>query len=169
MHQLRYYIYYINLADILVHKRHELALADTMRRGVGIAGLQQKASASKSYKDTGTLLASQQLQQLTAQLETFKSSLEQFAVKYGKEIRGNPSVRSHFTAMCNKIGVDPLSSNKGFWADLLGVGNFYFELAVQIAETCLVTQSVNGGLIELSELRGRVKRLRGKSAEDISE
>jgi len=26
--------------------------------------------------------------------------------------------------------VDPLSSNKGFWVDVLGVGDFYYELAV---------------------------------------
>ena len=32
--------------------------------------------------------------------------------------------------MCKEIGVDPLSSNKGFWVDVLGVGDFYYELAV---------------------------------------
>jgi len=32
--------------------------------------------------------------------------------------------------MCKQIGVDPLSSNKGFWVDVLGVGDFYYELAV---------------------------------------
>ena len=25
-------------------------------------------------------------------------------------------------------GVDPLASNKGFWNDLLGVGDYYYEL-----------------------------------------
>jgi len=24
--------------------------------------------------------------------------------------------------------VDPLASNKGFWAELLGIGDFYYEL-----------------------------------------
>jgi ESCRT-II complex subunit VPS22 len=32
--------------------------------------------------------------------------------------------------MCKSVGVDPLSSNKGFWVDILGVGDFYYELAV---------------------------------------
>ena len=43
--------------------------------------------------------------------------------------------------MCKEIGVDPLSckymlslthsiANKGFWVDVLGVGDFYYELAV---------------------------------------
>ena len=36
--------------------------------------------------------------------------------------------------MCSKIGVDPLASSKGFWAQLLGVGDFYYELGVQIVE-----------------------------------
>lgn len=31
------------------------------------------------------------------------------------------------------VGVDPLASNKGFWAQLLGVGDFYYELAVQVS------------------------------------
>ncbi len=30
--------------------------------------------------------------------------------------------------MCAKCGVDPLASNKGFWAELLGIGDFYYEL-----------------------------------------
>lgn len=45
--------------------------------------------------------------------------------------------------------VDPLASNKGFWAEVLGVGDFYYELAVQIVEICLSTRSVNGGLMAL--------------------
>ncbi len=31
-------------------------------------------------------------------------------------------------------GVDPLASGKGFWAELLGVGDFYFELTVQVRD-----------------------------------
>jgi ESCRT-II complex subunit VPS22 len=33
--------------------------------------------------------------------------------------------------MCKEIGVDPLSSKKGFWDEVLGVGDFYYELAVR--------------------------------------
>ena len=40
--------------------------------------------------------------------------------------------------MCSKIGVDPLASSKGFWAQLLGVGDFYYELGVQIVEVTLI-------------------------------
>ena len=44
------------------------------------------------------------------------------------DIRKNPSFRSQFHEMCAKVGVDPLASNKGFWAELLGIGDFYYEL-----------------------------------------
>lgn len=44
------------------------------------------------------------------------------------DIRKNPTFRSQFHEMCAKVGVDPLASNKGFWAELLGIGDFYYEL-----------------------------------------
>lgn len=34
--------------------------------------------------------------------------------------------------MCVQVGVDPLASQKGFWAQMLGVGDFYYELSVQV-------------------------------------
>lgn len=46
------------------------------------------------------------------------------------DIRKNPIFRSQFHEMCAKVGVDPLASNKGFWAELLGIGDFYYELGV---------------------------------------
>jgi ESCRT-II complex subunit VPS22 len=52
-------------------------------------------------------------------------------------------------------------ANKGFWADLLGFGDFYFELSVQITEICIATRPQNGGLIEIEELKRRVKSKRG--------
>eukprot|EP00897_Mesotaenium_endlicherianum_P006848 jgi/Mesen1/6191/ME000032S05490 len=44
------------------------------------------------------------------------------------DINKKPAFRAQFHAMCAKIGVDPLASNKGFWAELLGIGDFYYEL-----------------------------------------
>lgn len=44
------------------------------------------------------------------------------------DIKKNPTFRSQFHEMCAKVGVDPLASNKGFWAELLGIGDFYYEL-----------------------------------------
>jgi ESCRT-II complex subunit VPS22 len=90
--------------------------------------------------------------------------------------------------MCATVGVDPLaciyiikffmkyfllfscSASKGFWSQVLGVGDFYYELAVQIVEVCFATSEQNGGLISLDELLLRVRKARGKSrsAQDVS-
>jgi ESCRT-II complex subunit VPS22 len=52
-------------------------------------------------------------------MELLKKSLEEFAKKHKNEINKNPEFRHHFHQMCIKCGVDPLSSHKGFWADLV--------------------------------------------------
>jgi len=61
-------------------------------------------------------------------------------------------------------------ASKGFWSQVLGVGDFYYELAVQIVEVCVATSEQNGGLISLDELLLRVRKARGKSrnAQDVS-
>nr|KAJ3422112.1 ESCRT-II subunit protein snf8 [Polyrhizophydium stewartii] len=117
----------------------------------------------------GEALATQQLDQMKTLLDTFKSNLEDFAVKHKKEIKRDPVFRMHFQRMCNNVGIDPLASNKGFWSDILGFGDFYYELAVQIAEVCIATRERNGGLIDLGELKREVERMRGRGAQAISE
>jgi EAP30/Vps36 family len=45
------------------------------------------------------------------------------------------------------------AANKGFWADLLGVGDFYYELAVRIIERCIAEKRTTGsGIIAMPEL-----------------
>ncbi|EIE82682.1 hypothetical protein RO3G_07387 [Rhizopus delemar RA 99-880] len=67
-------------------------------------------------------------------METFKANLQEFAQKH---------------------------PNKGFWADLLGVGDFYYELGIQIIEACITSRSSDGGLTELAEIMRRIKTMRG--------
>jgi hypothetical protein len=45
--------------------------------------------------------------------------------------------------MCKSVGVDPLSSNKGFWVDILGVGDFYYELAVSQKSFIILVLDLN--------------------------
>ncbi|XP_056111473.1 vacuolar-sorting protein SNF8 isoform X2 [Rhinichthys klamathensis goyatoka] len=52
---------------------------------------------------------------------------------------------------------------------MLGVGDFYYELGVQIIEVCLALKHRNGGLITLEELHHRVLKGRGKFAQDVSQ
>ena len=48
--------------------------------------------------------------------------------------------RAQFHAMCGHVGVDPLVSNQSTWAQLLGLGDFYYQLGVQVIEACLATR-----------------------------
>lgn len=70
-----------------------------------------------------------------------------------EDVRKDPVFRAQFHTMCANVGVDPLASNKGMWAQLMGFGDFYYELGVQVVEACLATRSVNGGLMDLDALR----------------
>ena len=65
--------------------------------------------------------------------------------------------------MCASIGVDPLASGKGFWSNMLDIGDFYYELGVQIVEVCMASQHKTGGLMELGEIRHKLIRARGRS------
>ena len=83
-------------------------------------------------KEAGSAIEAHSLDDMRIQFEEFKKNLEDFAVHHKKEINENPVFRKQFHQMCQEIGVDPLSSQKGFWADLLGFGDFYYELGVYI-------------------------------------
>lgn len=140
-----------------------------MRRGPGIAGLQSAARAREQYKATGTEVKKATQEQMKLQLELFKSKLEEFARRYKNDIKKDPAFRAQFHTMCANIGVDPLASSKGIWTELLGFGDFYYELGVQVIEACLATRSTNGGLMELRSLLGYVQKRRGSLADPISD
>lgn len=135
-----------------------------MRRRAGVGAIQKKTLEQEKYKDKGSVLQENQLEQLGKQMEQFRANLEDFAKQHRKDIKQDPQFRRQFQAMCAAIGVDPLSSSKGFWS-VLGMGDFYFELAVQIIEVCMATSNKNGGLIGLEELRTRLIRARGQRKE----
>lgn len=55
--------------------------------------------------------------------------------------------------MCAPLGVDPMSSEKSFWGKVLGMGDFYHELAVKVAEVCSASRSTNGGIMSVKEVQ----------------
>lgn len=93
--------------------------------------------------------------------------------------------------MCANIGVDPLADNRssssssgggvgfslgkgsagggGWWSEILGLGDWYLELAVQIVDICVSTRPRNGGLIEMSELVRLLGKLRNRSSSQGSD
>ncbi|OAY68050.1 vacuolar protein sorting-associated protein 22 homolog 1 [Ananas comosus] len=140
-----------------------------MRRRPGIAGLQSAAAARDQYRLVGENVAKIRADLMKEQLATFRSHLEEFARKHKNDIRKNPTFRAQFHEMCAKVGVDPLASNKGVWAELLGIGDFYYELGVQIVDICMATRSHNGGLINLQELCSLLAQKRKTAREAVSE
>ncbi|XP_041282468.1 vacuolar-sorting protein SNF8, partial [Onychostruthus taczanowskii] len=66
-------------------------------------------------------------------------------------------------------GVRPFPAGKGFWAEVLGVGDFYYELGVQIIEVCLALRHRNGGGQAGEQLGGQlpVSRRPGVRRDDL--
>ncbi len=131
------------------------------RRGAGIGAIQKGKKAAELYKDKGTVLQANAFQEMAKQTETFREKLEEFAREHKSDIKKDPEFRRHFQEMCASIGVDPLASSKGFWSEMLGVGDFYYELSVQIVEVCMAASHRTGGLMDVDELRIRLIKSRG--------
>jgi len=123
-----------------------------MRRKVGVGVIKKKDSSTAAFSTLGKALEAQKLSSVVATLNAFKETLVQFAQKHRVKINGDPEFRMQFHQMCVGLGVDPLASSKGFWSDILGVGDFYFELGVVIIQICVKTRGSNGGLLKMSEL-----------------
>lgn len=134
-----------------------------MRRRAGIGAVHKQKLEAGKYKDKGTEIQDNQFEQMTKQMEIFRENLEDFAAKHRNEIKKNAQFRRQFQEMCAAIGVDPLASGKGFWS-VLGMGDFYYELGVQVVEVCLASNHSTGGLMELNELRKRLIAARGQRA-----
>jgi len=95
-------------------------------------------------------------------LHTFQCSLQDFSRLHKETIKKDPIIRRQFQQLCQLLGVDPLASSKGFWADLLGTGDFYYVLAIQIVEICMQTRETNGGWLELEQLQHHLQLARQK-------
>ena len=66
----------------------------------------------EQFQTIGEQTKEERAQQMKLQMETFKQSLEEFAMKHRQDISKDPIFRAQFQTMCSKIGVDPLASNK---------------------------------------------------------
>lgn len=142
-----------------------------MRRKYGLGAIQKQQNTEAKFKEKSEAITKEQIDKLTDQMNAFKSHLEKFATKHKKAIKKNPEFRRQFQVMCATVGVDPLQSSNNFWTRLLGVGDFYYELAVQVIEVCMATSHQNGGLIAIEDLLRRVKLSRctaRKKDEDIT-
>ncbi|KAL7558355.1 hypothetical protein ACA910_004020 [Epithemia clementina (nom. ined.)] len=127
------------------------------RRQVGVAGrnkqyVQKKADEMKAIG----------LQNALDTLEKLEVKLSEFAKRHQSEIQNDPVFRERFLQMCAPLGVDPLASKKSFWGQLLGMGDFYHELAVKVAEVCLAAKARNGGIMSLTEVQSILAKRKTK-------
>jgi ESCRT-II complex subunit VPS22 len=139
-----------------------------MRRRVGVGDHIKRVEEKKKFESRGQELEAASEEHIQRQLEVFKSKLELFAVEHREEIKKNPVFRQQFQDMCSKVGVETLASHKGFWAQLLGVGDFYYEIAIQAIDVCISSRSQNGGLISMEDLLNRLTKRRGRQGQPIS-
>ena len=133
------------------------------RRGVGLAAFDRQERSKKSFATLSSQISDNQIENLNSQLSQFRIALKDFATTHRESIKSDPSFRYAFQQMCYSIGVDPLAGprNGGWWAELFGLGDWQYELGVQIVDICVSTRAKNGGLIEVSELVRLVSKLRG--------
>lgn len=136
-----------------------------MRRGAGMSALQRHQATTTSYSTLSTTLTQNQLLNLQTSLTAFRQALITFSTQHRSDVRKDPAFRHQFQKMCAAIGVDPLSGGGGggkggWWTEVLGLGEWQYELAVQVVDVCVSTRERNGGLIEVGELVRRVTKMR---------
>ncbi|CAG9317682.1 SNF8 [Blepharisma stoltei] len=126
-------------------------------------GLKQKQMLKERLKQEGNQLNTTFKNSLKEQLERFQQNLERFLTQNRVEINKNPSLRQEFYGLCREIGVDPLISSKGYWAEMFNDIQFYYDLAVQITTVCIALRQRTGGLLEVNDCLKWVNKLRGKN------
>eukprot|EP01128_Nolandella_sp_AFSM9_P000185 TRINITY_DN10366_c0_g1_i1.p1 TRINITY_DN10366_c0_g1~~TRINITY_DN10366_c0_g1_i1.p1 ORF type:complete len:243 (+),score=34.49 TRINITY_DN10366_c0_g1_i1:65-793(+) len=140
------------------------------RRGkAGIGALADRRAARDRFNEQAAVIQQVDTERVQREIAIFKEQLTAFALKHKGNIDRDAVLRQQFSDMCLKIGVDPLTSAKGFWSEMLGVGDFYFSLGVQVTEICINTRSINGGLLDLDSLLNLLRNHRGPQAPAISQ
>jgi ESCRT-II complex subunit VPS22 len=124
------------------------------RVGVGHVG------ASKYVQKKADEMKAVSLQSALDTVEKLEVKLTDFAKQHAKEIQHDPVFRQRFLKMCAPLGVDPLASKQSFWGKVLGMGDFYHELAVKVAEVCLASRARNGGIMSVTEVQDVLEKRR---------
>ncbi|CAL8082185.1 unnamed protein product [Orchesella dallaii] len=137
-----------------------------MRRRVGVASVVHSRNAEQLFTKKSTIIDQNSIAKLETNLEELKQKLKWFASKHQVDLQTDAAFRNEFLNMCKSIGVDPLASSKGYWTQYLGVGTYYYTLAVQIVETILSGVDRHGGIMLLKDLWIRLERHRPNFLQD---
>eukprot|EP00040_Diaphanoeca_grandis_P015443 m.78835 g.78835 ORF g.78835 m.78835 type:complete len:245 (-) comp25158_c0_seq3:169-903(-) len=139
------------------------------RRGRGIAGIKKQDGVKAAATAKGEQMATLEMATVSKQMTSFRESLQKFALKHSKNVSKDPAFRRDFQRMCDVVGVDALASQKGFWAGMFGMGDFYYKLGVQIVQVCLIEREKNGGIIAMEELMQRLEERRPGQLDKLDE
>ena len=123
------------------------------RRNVGAAASLSKNRQNTYFEAKGHQLKEETLSSAVETISKLENELIAFAKKNAESIQRDAAFRAEFLKMCGPLGIDPLSSQKGLFENIFGIGQFYFELAVKVAEVCISTRPKNGGIISVAEVR----------------
>lgn len=135
-----------------------------MNRRGGLGGVFQQHKLNQDMLKLGKEIETKNIEEMKKQLDVFTEKLSEFSVKYKNEIKINPDFRREFYLMCTELGVDPLA---GVWKNELKLGEFYYELAIQIITISLAFKEKVGSIIDIMELKDLLSKHRKKT--DISE
>eukprot|EP00035_Acanthoeca_spectabilis_P039327 m.61200 g.61200 ORF g.61200 m.61200 type:complete len:293 (+) comp9546_c0_seq2:2527-3405(+) len=147
-----------------------------MAHKYGKRGALAKQKKLEAAARKGSEIEGLKIQAMGEQLKEFKARLQDFALKHKKAIQKDPEFRRDFQRMCDVVGVDALASQKGFWSQVFGVGDFYYKLGVSIVDICLSTRARNGGIMPIEDLMvmlqdrsgyGKHKDLSSLSQDDV--
>ncbi|OCH89307.1 winged helix DNA-binding domain-containing protein [Obba rivulosa] len=139
--------------------------------GVGLAAFERQQQSARSFAELSSTISQTQVENLHNQLAQFRAALSRYASTHRDAIRRDPTFRHAFQQMCSSVGVDPLAGPRkgGWWAEILGLSDWQYELGVQIVDVCVSTRERNGGLIEMGELVRLVSKLRGVGSGAVTE
>ena len=141
------------------------------RRGAASDSCSSRGSIDDKLQKKADEMHALSFQTAIDTIEKLQVKLADFAKKHQSEIQDDPAFRQQFLQMCAPLGVDPLVSQKGFWAKTLGVGigDFYYELSVKVAEVCFATRTKNGGIMTVTEVCDTLNnsRTRGNNKKDL--
>ncbi|GET92245.1 hypothetical protein, conserved [Leishmania tarentolae] len=129
-----------------------------MRRRVGVGHVLQERQQQQRMADLGAQITAERVGQIENQLEELQAKLKALAQNHKSDIAEDPVVRARFRQLADSLGVDLISSKKNVFADALGLGDFYYQLATRTVEACMRERKFCGAYVPLQRVQFFVQK-----------
>lgn len=120
-----------------------------MRRGIGVGYVHSNAATKTQMNELGSRITAERVGDISAQLESLEAQLRTLSQRHKEAIMKDPVVRARFRQLAESLGLDLLSSQKNVFAGVLGLGDFYFQLAGKVVEFCMNERKFCGSYVPL--------------------